>query len=290
MYVAGKVVNAISHLATNKRNAVALAFPVQFVNDFFSGMIFLEVQFGSSTFLWLCLLQLAKIIVRDSLLQKSSVVLRILTGSASLWDLAKRLTCAKLRQRNSVAPADTSRNRQRDKLRAQMESLRFELLYSYQNMLSELVAAVTIPLAVALELLFSNFDGTGKPGISLGTNIVHDLLPAYGTLFGICLLGQYIATYELKKRCAALRAKLVCSVRSEISSRMESSRDLMGTLEKSVGRMVDDVDWSVEKELDTHNRRFSLYFAVVIAFIVFGTVTMRTRLAVGSLLLSDEWN
>jgi len=224
-----------------------LTFPIQLFDDLFTGIIFLNVVPFSALFFGMIIFYFIRDLVRDA--GYGWVLLD--------WIRGKREQDLNLRCRDIL--------------------LRYHL--SEQNLFSELLAAIVVPTAVALDLLYTEW-GFGVNTITKGLTGSEqiELLQMFAVLLSVEVVTHAIVRRLLKRQLAAFRHH------AQEQARTGTRTNTFTSPRRSMSMIITSAEWNA----NSHNTKYwngnFAYFMSMVAFalgnVLFRTAELRQRLFV----------
>jgi len=230
--------------------ASVLTFPIQLFDDLFTEIIFLSVDPFSAVFFGMLIFYFVRDVVRDA-------------GYGWLV-------------------LDWIRGKHEIDLRSRCRALLLRYHLCEQNLFSELLAAVVVPLAVACDLVFSAL-GFGANTITAGLNASEQiaLLQMYGVLLSVELLTHAVVRRLMNRQLFALRAIVQTQPHTQENNKFVSTGNT-GKRRMSI-MLVTSGGWNRHE----HNKRYwnthFSYFMCMVTFVVitvlFNTGVIKHRLS-----------
>jgi len=223
-----------------------LCFPIQLFDDLFTGIIFLSVEPFSKLFFAMVVFHFFRDIIRDA--GYGWILLDWLRGTCGTTKLD--LT-----------------TRSRDML------LRYHLCA--QNLFSELLANLVIPLAVTCDILFTKF-GYGVNTITIGLTQTERtvLLQMFSVLLCVQLLTHAVVIFLLKRQLLAFRGLLA---RAEEPPNRRKNNFINVTSGRN-GLMRLSLEWNAKSHINTYWNTHASYFKYMVTFAVVNALASTSEL------------
>jgi len=206
-----------------------LTFPIQLFDDLFTDLLFLSVKPFSALFVGMIVFYFMRDIIRDS----------GYGWKALDWMRGKRAMDIRFQSRDLL--------------------LRYHL--GEQNLLSELLAGIVVPVAVACDYVFSELE-FGANTITKGMTSREQIgvLQMYGVLLCVEIVTHVIVRRLLKRQLSALRTVIESDPHSQIGN-------------YGPGRRLSIMNTSVVWNCNSHNREYwNRHFSYFMCMVLF-TVT-----------------